>query len=300
MVSTPARIPSRSSKVPRWRRALARHPLAAFVGLAYALSWSWWIPLAASGATIRAGVGWPTHMMGLTGPLLAAVIVTWLVDGRTGLRELWRGAVAWRVGWWWLAVLVPLIVGVVCLALNAGAAGVAAFASYPGVGLGLGAAATFAYVALVNGLGEEVGWRGFATKRLLSKYSLTTSSLLVALMWAPWHLPLFLTLAPFEALAAGQVAGWLVGIVAGSIVLTWLFRGSGGSILLVAVWHAVFDFTSAAGPTVAGPAAAIVTTLVILAAVAIVAADARARTARRRLSGHAGEEAAGDRLDPMR
>lgn len=289
MMSSAAHAPSDASAAAGWRRALARHPLAVFVVLTYALSWSWWVPFAASGATIRTGVGWPTHMLGLTGPALAAVVVSWLVDGRAGVGELWRGVVRWRVGWWWLAVLVPLVVGVVGLSLSAGPAGVAAFATYPGVGLGIGAMTTFIYVAVANGLGEEVGWRGFATRRLLSHHSLTTSSLLVALMWAPWHLPLFLTLAPFEALTAGQIAGWLIGIAAGSFLLTWLYRGSGGSILLVAVWHTVFDFTSAAGPTVAGPAAAIVTTLVILAAVAVAAVDLRTGRGRQRLREQVGD-----------
>ncbi len=288
MPSTPARDSSQLSTAPRWQRALARHPVIAFVILAYAFSWSWWIPQVVSGATVRPGVGWPTHVPGLAGPLLAAAVVTWLVDGRAGMRTLWRGVVTWRIGVWWAAVLVPLAVGVVGLAISAGAGGLAAFARYSGVGSGLGAAATFGCVLLVNGLGEEVGWRGFAVEHLLERHSLLTSALLVALIWAPWHLPLFLTLASFEAFTAGQVAGWLTGIVAGSILLTWLYRGSGGSIVLVAVWHTVFNFTSSATPATAGPAAAIVTTLVILAAVAIAWADLRSRATWRRIHGHAG------------
>lgn len=288
MLSAPANPASLAPSAPRWRRALAHRPLTAFVVLAYAFSWSWWIPLVVSGATIRAGVGWPTHMPGLAGPLLAALVVTWLLDGRAGLRKLWRGVVTWRIGWWWLAVLVPLAVGTGGLALDAGAGGLAAFASFSGVAGGLGAAATGLYVLLVNGLGEEVGWRGFAVEHLLKRHSLAASSLLVALIWAPWHLPLFFTLASFEALAASQVAGWLIGIVAGSILLTWLYRGSGRSILLVAVWHTVFNFTSSATPATAGPAAAIITTLVIAAAVAIASVDLLSGESRRRHHKHAG------------
>lgn len=282
MLPSPAEGTSPRPPSPRWRRTLGRRPVLAFVILAYAFAWSWWIPLVVSGATVRAGVGWPTHMPGLAGPLLAAVVVTWLVDGRAGLGKLGRATVTWRVGGWWLAVLVPLAVGAVGLAFNAAGGRLAAFFNYSGVGGGLGAAATFAYVLLVNGLGEEVGWRGFAVEHLLRRHSLPTSALLVALVWAPWHLPLFLCLASFEAFTVGQVAGWLIGIVAGSILLAWLYRGSRGSILLVAVWHTVFNFTSSATPATAGPAAAIVTTLVILAAVAIAWAELLGGASRRR------------------
>jgi hypothetical protein len=79
--------------------------------------------MAARGDIVRAGVGWPTHLPGLAGPALSAVIVTALVDGRPGLADLWSRMVRWRIGWgWWalvagtaavalLGVLVPVILG---------------------------------------------------------------------------------------------------------------------------------------------------------------------------------------------
>ncbi len=57
-----------------------RHPVAAFFVLAYVFAWSSWIPVAVAGAVVRPGVGWPTHMIGLCGPALAAVAVTAVVD----------------------------------------------------------------------------------------------------------------------------------------------------------------------------------------------------------------------------
>ena len=50
--------------------------LVTFVVLAYALSWAWWIPMAVHGDVVRAGQGWPTHLIGLAGPAAAAVITT--------------------------------------------------------------------------------------------------------------------------------------------------------------------------------------------------------------------------------
>ena len=99
----------------------------------------------------------------------------------------------------------------------------------------------------------------------------------MAAIWAPWHLPLFFALESFEAFTVVEIVGWVIGITAGSFLLTWLFRGSGGSVLLVAVWHTAFNFTSAATPATEGVVTAITSTAVMVVAVAIVIADRRQR-----------------------
>lgn len=256
---------------------VAQHPLGAFVGLAYLISWAWWIPFVIAGDTFRQGIGWPTQMPGLAGPLVAAVIVTWLADGAEGLGALWRSITAWRAGWWWLAVPAILGAGAVGLLVSADDLVVADLTTYTGIGESLGALATIAVVFVCNGLGEETGWRGFAVPRLLRTRSLTATSLIVAAMWAPWHLPMFFALESFKAFSAVETVGWVLGITAGSFLLTWLFRGSGGSVLLVAVWHTAFNFTSAATPATEGVVAAITSTVVMVAAVAIAIADRRQR-----------------------
>ncbi len=133
---------------------------------------------------------------------------------------------------------------------------------------------------VVNGVGEETGWRGFIADRLLRRHSLTVTALLVALVWAPWHAPLYFFSGTFKAFAIAQTVGWAIGLTAGSIVLTWLYRGSGASILLVAVWHTAFNFTSAT-PAADGSVAAISSTVVMVAAVAILIGDPLSRRRRR-------------------
>ena len=95
------------------RALVRRHPVLSYVVLAYALGWSWYVPLAVRGDVVRMGVGWPTHLPGLAGPALAAVVVTALVDGRAGLRDLWARVTRWRIGWRWWAV----VAGTLSLAL---------------------------------------------------------------------------------------------------------------------------------------------------------------------------------------
>jgi len=103
-------------------------------------------------------------------------------------------------------------------------------------------------------------------------------------VWAPWHAPLFFFQSSFNDFTLARTVGWGIGLIAGSVVLTWLYRGAARSILLVAAWHTAFNFTSATSAA-AGTVAAITSTLVMVAAVVIIIADWR-----RHLAAPPGEE----------
>lgn len=238
---------------PRAARAVGqRHPVFTFFALAYLISWSWWVPLAVRGNVVRAGVGWPTHLPGLLGPALAAVLVTATVDGRAGLRDLGRRVARWRVGWgWWL-----LVAGTFALAglgaLQALVIGediptMADFTRYTGVGA-IAPVAVVALVLGVNGLGEETGWRGFAVERLMRQHDLRWTGLLVGVGWAGWHLPFFWLVDSFRSFGPLAI-GWFVSMLAASIVLAHMYCSGRRSILLVAAWHTAFNFTSATEAT---------------------------------------------------
>src|SRR5215207_6518824 len=91
--------------------AVRRHPLITFFVLTYAISWVG-LPLYAAGV-------WPIPFLA-TGPLIAALIVIPLTQGRAGLRELGLRMIRWRVRWYWyvLAVGLPLAVFLVDGTLN--------------------------------------------------------------------------------------------------------------------------------------------------------------------------------------
>jgi membrane protease YdiL (CAAX protease family) len=246
-----------------------RHPLASYFVLAYALSWAYWVPLALTGAVVTAGDGSPTHFPGLLGPAIAAVVVTAVVDGRAGVRELGRRAVRWRVGVrWYAAAAAPLLFFAVAVAVAGwpGAGALTRFSGLPPVGL-LG---VFALVLLVNGYGEETGWRGFALAHLQRRHGPLVASLLLAVGWAGWHLPLFFILEGYRGLGPVVLPGFLIGLACGAIVLTTVFNGTGGSILLVALWHAIYNMTVATAGS-RGMVAAAVSVLVIAWAVVILA-----------------------------
>lgn len=260
-------------------RVFLRHPLVAFVVLAYAFSWAWWLPMAVSGAVVEPGDGYPTHFPGLLGPMLAAFVVTAVTDGRDGCRRLLGKMVRWRVGWrWYAAVAAPLAAFALAVVIS-GLAGrgwpsvddMEHFSGLPVMNL----AAIFAVVVLVNGFGEEVGWRGFALGQLEQRHRSLTATLLLALIWAGWHAPLFWIVESFRGFSLVMLPGFLFTLACGAVVLTRVHNGSGGSILMVAVWHSTYNLATAtdAGQ---GLVAGLVSAFVIAWAVLLMRADARA------------------------
>ena len=258
------------------QKAVVNHPLITYVVLAYLISWSWWVPMAVGGQSADHGIGWPTHIPGLLGPTIAAVLVTLIVSGKKGINKLWQRICKWNVGWYWLSVAAVIVAGIVGILLASNTVTIVSISTYPGIEAGLNGFITLLIVFIVNGFGEEIGWRGFLVDGLLKKHSVLKVSLIVVAFWATWHFPLFFVLESFKALGLGGTIGWLFGITSGSIVLTWLYKHSGSSILLVAVWHTAFNYTSATA-TATGPVAAISSTLVMIAAVWIVIAELKAK-----------------------
>ena len=253
---------------------------AAYVALAYGLSWSWWVPMALTGTTTRAGQAWPTHLPGLMGPALAAVIVTASVRGTAGLADLGRRVLRVRAGLTWYSLVVaPLGIGALAVVVQ-GATGqslptAVELRTYSGAAV-LPWLALIAFVLVVNGFGEETGWRGFLVDRLAPRIGFVRTALVVAAVWAPWHLPLFWVSESFADFGLPGTIGWLVSIAAGSVVLTWVYLGSGRSIWLVALWHTAFNLVTAtgAGEGLAGP---VVSAAVIVAAVVLVRHPPRGR-----------------------
>ena len=217
-------------------------PVLVFFVLACAFSWAYWVPVALWGSPVERGDGWPTHVPGLLGPLLAAFVVLAFTEGRGGLGSLLASMVRWpRGARSQLATAAPLVFLAFALVVTVfvGAAPEAAdFLSYSGT-----SATAVALVAalLITGFGEETGWRGYALARLQRRHGSMPATLMVTAGWAVWHLPLFFLLASYADFGVLTAVGWLIGLTAGGFVLTAVFNETGGSVLAVALWHAAYD-----------------------------------------------------------
>jgi membrane protease YdiL (CAAX protease family) len=91
------------------------------------------------------------------------------------------------------------------------------------------------------GFGEEGGWRGFAIPFLQKKFNAFSSSTILAVFWIGWHIPTFFYRYEFNPV---MLAGFIVGIYAGAILLTFLFNYTDGSLLAASIWHLTFNFVS--------------------------------------------------------
>jgi membrane protease YdiL (CAAX protease family) len=200
--------------------------------------------------------------------MIAALIVTVMTGGWRGLRDLLGRITKWRLKpGWWLAASAPL--GFYLLA--AGATWAIRGEPVDLIAMGqvdflppLGLAALPVWI-LTFGIGEETGWRGFALPRLQENHGPHRATVILWAFWALWHLPLF-----FYSYEVSILPGFLIGLLAGAIVFTWLYNGSGGSVLLVAVWHGAFNFTTACSSCKTGLSAAVISVLVMVWAVVIV------------------------------
>lgn len=242
--------------------------LVAYFALAYAISWSIAIPLALANQGIIEPIlpQW-AHYFVAYGPILSALIVTWITEGRPGLREIGSRIAMWNIHpMWWIVALSPLVLGfVVALSLNVVTGSQIRLATLGEVQFlpPLGMGALFLWV-FTFGIGEEVGWRGYALPRLQNGRSALAATIILWIFWALWHLPAF-----FYLYDPAILIGWLIGQFAGAILFTWLFNSSGGSILIVAIWHGCFNFiaSSDAGN---GLLAAVVSTIVMIWAVVVI------------------------------
>ena len=183
--------------------------LLAFVALAYLLSWSWWVPMALTGVVDQPGQGWPTHLPGLMGPAIAAFLVTAVTDGRAGVAELWSRVIRWRVGWIWYGIVAVTALLVLLPVATGTAASPDSYLTYSGAPLA--GVSVVLYVLIVNGFGEEIGWRGFLAEDLLRRRSRAVTALIVWVIWAAWHLPLFWVVGTFRDFGVAGTIGWIVG-----------------------------------------------------------------------------------------
>jgi uncharacterized protein len=275
--ATPATPSGAGTRPTGVRTRMRRHAMISFFVIAYGLSWAVWIPMALAGARISEGRAWPSLAPGLLGPIAAAFIMAAVVAGSAGIRGLLGRMIRWRVaGTWYVVAVSPLAFYAVAViaqaALGQGWPDLAAMGRFSG--LPVVAFPVMGLLLFVTGFAEETGWRGFAAEEWLKSRSLLWTAVVVGLLWALWHVPSMFVIESYRQMGVMILPLFTLGIVSGSILLAWLYRASGGSVLLVALWHGCYDLVTGTAAASAVPAA-VVTTGVMVWAVAIVVAEVR-------------------------
>jgi len=229
---------------------LNRNSLWLYFVLAYAISWSCMIPVALSAqGLVKWQVPYAFYYLASFGPMLSALLITGKTEGTAGIRRLLGRLLIWRVGSGYLAftLLAPFALFVLAVILNRLVLG-----SWPDLSLlgradylpYLGPLGVFGVWLLTYGLGEEVGWRGFALPHLQRNRSAGNATLILAIVWACWHLPAIFFRDTYVDMGILAFPMLLISIIFAAAVFTWLYNSTGGSLLMVVLFHAIFNWLS--------------------------------------------------------
>jgi membrane protease YdiL (CAAX protease family) len=199
---------------------LKRHAFIVFVALAVLIAWFPWY---------TTGTGFLVW-----GTSIAGVILIALTAGKEGLRDLGQRVLRWRVGfrWWATALFFTGLLVLPAIAIKAAlVGGLPSFAffrqEWPMIPV-------YFLITLLGGpLGEEFGWRGFALPDLQRKWGPLVASIIIGVVWALWHLPLFLQPEGFHAQIGWQfLPVYLSATTAFAVMMTWVYNKTGSSLLV--------------------------------------------------------------------
>jgi uncharacterized protein len=179
-------------------------------------------------------------------PFTAALIMAWIIEGKAGVVQLLRRCLLWRVNITWYIIALFCMPAAYILGISLKQGAIASFQP----------SASFLFLYLINisflflgAIGEEPGWRGFALPRLQERYGPLSGTLILGSLWAFWHLPVWLFVPGGNA--GGEPSGllpisisfvgWVSFILAVSIIMTWIFNHTRGSVLLMMLFHAAIN-----------------------------------------------------------
>ncbi len=200
---------------------LKQHAFIVFVVLAVLISWLPWY---------TTGTGFLVF-----GPSIAGVIVIAMTSGKEGMRDMGQRALRWHVGfrWWVIALFFTGLILLFSIAINT-------------IFLG-GNIPSFAFlrqewylipmvflITMIGGpLGEEFGWRGFALPNLQRKWGPIVASIVIGIVWALWHLPLFFQPDTIHArIGVKFLPVYILGEIVLAIIITWVYNKTGSSLLV--------------------------------------------------------------------
>lgn len=220
--------------------------VVAYVALTFVLSWTAWVAAILTGSDAAI-----LRVAGAFGPTMAALIFAG-IGGREDLWRLLRGFCRWRAParLWAFAIISTAGLGLAALVIDKLLGGAP---NWPGPHALALAPVVFLWVLVFSVAGEETGWRGYLLPKLLDRTGPVRASLVLGVIWAAWHLPLWALPGDFHA--AVPVWVFVVQILAVSIIYTWLWLASSGSLIMVHVFHAASNATLGLLPLLPGEGA---------------------------------------------
>jgi membrane protease YdiL (CAAX protease family) len=213
------------------------------LGISYVVLWgplvAFKVPVMSFVSSVK-GPAWAMipYIIGGFVPSLVALALTGIKEGRAGLKLMWQRMIQFKIGWRWYLVMVGLVI--------LGSAGQIAFNYLFGhsfdFSLFLTQLPSFLPLILIGPLSEELGWRGYAQTRLQQRWNPLVTGLVVGMVWALWHLPLFLMIGTSQHELHMPFMGFFFGVTAISVLMAWLHNHTNGSIWTAIFFHWIYTF----------------------------------------------------------
>ncbi len=217
--------------------SLKRRPLLLFFILAFLFPWLIW------GTTIAQARGVlsfhiPQSLAFWVGLNLATYITAAITGGKAAILDLFKRILRWQVNpvWYLAGLLVTAALSLAAIGVYLAAGGthqVGVLLSLPNL------LPSLLFQIFFFLLTEETAWRGFALPRLQAKYDALTASVILGVLWGLWHLPLVFIPGSFQS--SVPFSGFVLSALATSLLATWIFNHSKGSVLVAAVFHGATD-----------------------------------------------------------
>jgi len=223
------------------KAVIKRYPLLSMYVILFAIAWSVMIPQALYSQG-RLSSPLPAFLEILTGwaPAIAAILVSAVIAGRIGVRDLFRRFLIWRVGIQWYLVALFLLAAIILGGIGLHVLFGGSRPSIPAAGAPLWQIALIFVVTVLLGVlinTEEIAWRGFALPRLQARYSVLVACVLLAIPEVLLHLPLFwVKQNPFyQTVGLYWFSAFSVALV---FIYAYIFNKTNGSLLIVTLLHA--------------------------------------------------------------
>ncbi len=232
-------------------KSKSSHELLQYIAITFGWTWIFWIAAALTGQPADSFFIIPLIALGGLGPAGSAILLTLRDHDVSQRRDFWQRIIDFRrirPGWYLVIFLIAPLTGL----LGAWTRTLVAAELYPfeqGLTLlsrPMSLLPLIFTVLFFGPLPEEPGWRGYALDRLLSRWNAVTSSLILAVVWAAWHVPLFFIQGTYQqAIGFGTTGFWLfmAGLIPETILMTWIYSNTRRSTLSAILFHFMTNFT---------------------------------------------------------
>lgn len=222
------------------------------LGITFLICWGPLAILQIPGARAGGGGAGPGVLPFILGgfvPSFVGIGLTAYTEGRAGLKRLWRSLLNLRFSLrWYLAILgIALAVGGAQLLTEFATSGgllisptMEALLASPGAWVAL-----TIQILFLGPLSEEFGWRGYAQERILARFSPVGGSLVLGVVWALWHLPLFFIPETSQSAAPQPTLQFLlfaVAVISQTVIMTWLYGRTGRSLGAMVLMHTAIGY----------------------------------------------------------